>query len=120
MYRLKSGRAIKRMTANELRDFIYESMKTITDKSNFLKKTVITQWNIRKKQALQLFGTILIEKIPDPTNVKQYYQSYLKLVSAIYYQTFIFSPNESPSKTIKQVLHFINKALCVLKIFNSL
>ena len=43
MYRLKSGRAIKRMTANELRDFIYESMKTITDKSNFLKKTVITQ-----------------------------------------------------------------------------
>ena len=31
----------------------------------------------------------------------------LKLVSAIYYQIFLFSPNDSPSKTIKNVLYFI-------------
>ena len=29
---------------------------------------------------------------------------YLKLVSAIFYQVFIFSPNDSPSKTIKNVI----------------
>ena len=30
----------------------------------------------------------------------------LKLASAIFYQTFIFSPNDSPSKTVKNVLYF--------------
>ena len=31
----------------------------------------------------------------------------LKLVSAIFYQLFIFSPNDSPSKTVKNVFYFI-------------
>ena len=31
----------------------------------------------------------------------------LKLVSAIFYQIFIFAPNDSPLKTIKNVFHFI-------------
>ena len=33
--------------------------------------------------------------------------SKLKLVSAIFYQIFIFSPNDSPLKTMKSVLYFI-------------
>ena len=32
---------------------------------------------------------------------------YLKLVSAIFYQSFIFSPNDSPSKTMKNVFYFM-------------
>ena len=44
----------------------------------------------------------------------------LKLVSAIFYQIFIFSPNDSPSKTIKNVFYFIEKALFVLVIFKFL
>ena len=40
----------------------------------------------------------------------------LKLVSAIFYQFFIFSPNESPLKTMKNVFYFIKKALFVLEI----
>ena len=32
---------------------------------------------------------------------------FLKLVSAIFYQIFIFSPNDSPLKTMKNVFHFI-------------
>ena len=32
---------------------------------------------------------------------------YLKLVSAIFYQSFIFTPNASPSKTMKNVFYFI-------------
>ena len=31
----------------------------------------------------------------------------IKLVSAIFYQNFIFSPNDSPSKTVKNVFYFI-------------
>ena len=31
----------------------------------------------------------------------------LKLVSAIIYEIFIFSPNNSPSKTMKNVFYFI-------------
>ena len=44
----------------------------------------------------------------------------LKLVSAIFYQFFIFSPNDSPSKTMKNVLYFILKALFILEIFKFL
>ena len=32
---------------------------------------------------------------------------YLKLVSAIFDQFFIFSPNDSPSETMKNVFYFI-------------
>ena len=32
---------------------------------------------------------------------------YLKLVSAIFYQIFIFSQNDSPLKTVKNVFYFI-------------
>ena len=39
----------------------------------------------------------------------------VKLVSAIFYQILIFSPNDSPSKTVKNVFYFIEKALFVLE-----
>ena len=42
----------------------------------------------------------------------------LKLLSAIFYQIFIFSPNDSLSKTMKNVFYFIKKTLFVLEIFN--
>ena len=44
----------------------------------------------------------------------------LKLVSAILYQIFIFSPNDNPLKTMKNVFYFIWKALFILQIFNFL
>ena len=44
----------------------------------------------------------------------------LKTVSAIFYQIFIFSPNDSPLKTMKNVFYFIKKALFVLEIFKFL
>ena len=46
MYILNIVSAIKKMTIKELRDVIY---KTIIDELDFLKKTVIIQWNIRRK-----------------------------------------------------------------------
>ena len=38
----------------------------------------------------------------------------LKLASTVFCQIFIFSPNDSPSKTVKNVFYFIEKALFVL------
>ena len=40
MYTLNIMKAIKKMSVNEIRDFI---LKTIINELNFLKKTVITQ-----------------------------------------------------------------------------
>ena len=37
-----------------------------------------------------------------------------------FHQIFIFSPNDSPSKTMKNAFYFIQKALLVLKIFKFL
>ena len=41
-------------------------------------------------------------------------------MSAIFYQTFIFSLNDSPSKTVKNVFYLIWKVLFVLEIFTFL
>ena len=46
--------------------------------------------------------------------------AYLKLVSAIFYQMFIFSPNDRPSKTMINVFYFTQKVLFVLQIFKFL
>ena len=38
---------------------------------------------------------------------EKFIDTYLKLVSAIFYQIFILSPNVSPLKTMKNVFYFI-------------
>ena len=53
------------------------SVKTIINKLHLQKRTVIIQENVRKKY-LQLFATKLTEIIPNPSNAKDYYSSYLK------------------------------------------
>ena len=42
----------------------------------------------------------------------------LKLASAIFYQFFIFPPNDAPLNTMKNAFYFIEKAHLVLEIFN--
>ena len=49
------------------------SLKTIINELDYLKKTVIIQRNIRKKD-LQLFVT----KLPDLCNAKEHYQSFIR------------------------------------------
>ena len=53
------------------------TLKNIMKELDFLKKTTINQWNIRKKY-LQLFPTKLTKKIHDPCNAKKHYQSFLR------------------------------------------
>ena len=43
-------------------------------------------------------------------------QSLIKTSIRYFYQIFIFSPNDSPWKTMKNAFYFIKKALFVLKI----
>ena len=49
-----------------------------------------------------------------------YFPKPLKLIVHYFYQIFIFSPNDSPSKTTKNVFYFIEKALLILEIFKFL
>ena len=65
----------------------------------------------------KLAKTKLIIKRENLLNVIATFKWSLKLVSAT---NFYFSPNDSPSKTMKDVFYFIQKALFVLKIFKFL
>ena len=61
MYILNISNAMEKMTVNEIRDIIFENYyKQI---GFFLKKSVIIQWNIRKKD-FQLLANKLTEKNP--------------------------------------------------------
>ena len=53
------------------------SLKTIINELDLLKKKVIIQWNVWKKDLL-LLANKLIEKIPDPGNAKEHYQSFIR------------------------------------------
>ena len=50
------------------------SLKTIIKELDFLRKTVIIQWNAWKKKGPPFLASKLIEKIPDPCNAKKHCQ----------------------------------------------
>ena len=54
----------------------FKSLKTIVNELCFLKKAVIIQWKARKKKLL-LLANKLIEKVRDPLNAKEHYQSFI-------------------------------------------
>ena len=67
--------ALKNITGNELRDFIFQNYyKQI----GFAKENSYYSMNHQKKKDLQLFANKLTEKTPDPSNAREYYNSYLK------------------------------------------
>ena len=51
--------------------------ETIINELDFLRKTAIIQWSIRKK--IFFFATKSIEKIPDRRNDKEHYQSFIRM-----------------------------------------
>ena len=61
-----------------------------------------------------------IPKQPKGEGLNFFHFVTLKLVSAIFYQIFIFLPNGSPSKTVKNIFYFIQKAFFVLEILKFL
>ena len=75
MYILNIARAIIKMSVNEIRDFIFQ---------NYYRRTGFSQENSYysikrlKKKYLLLLTNKLIEKILDPYNAKEHYQSFIK------------------------------------------
>ena len=60
---------------HEFRDFIFENYyKQI----GFAKENSYYSIRHQKKRDLKLFATKLMEKIPDPSNTKEHYNSFLK------------------------------------------
>ena len=52
-------------------------MKIIIDELDFLKETIINHWHTSGKKSLISFANKLMKKISDPSNSREYYQSYL-------------------------------------------
>ena len=67
MYILNIARATKKMSVNEIKDFIFE--KYYKKKWIFKGKQLLFKEMLEKKQLL-LFANKLIEKIPDPQMLK--------------------------------------------------
>ena len=74
MYALNITKAIKKMSVNEIRDFIFENYY---ERIGFSKKNSYYSTKRLKKKDLLLLASKLIEKIPDPCNAKKHYQSFI-------------------------------------------
>ena len=80
------------MSANEIRDFIFESYYK---RIGFSKENSYYSMKPLKRKDLLLIANKLIEKVPDPRNAKEHYQSLKNRKSAkqseiITYQTKTF------------------------------
>ena len=74
MYILDIARAIKKMSVNEIKDFIFEAyLKQISEEHIHYSMKCL-----EKKQDLSLLANKLIEKIPDPHIAKEHYQSFIR------------------------------------------
>ena len=67
MYTLNTATAIKKMTVNELRDFIFEKYYK---RIGFVKESSSFSMKRLKRKDFLLLSTKVIEKIADSTNAK--------------------------------------------------
>ena len=75
MYTLNIVRAIKKMSINEIRDFIFENYyKQI----GFSKESSYYSVKRLKRTDLVLLANKLIEKVPDPQNAIEHCESFLR------------------------------------------
>ena len=74
MYTLNITKAIKRMSINEIRDFTFENYYK---RIGFSKEGSYYSMKCLKKNLL-LLANKLIEKVPDPDNAKEHYQSFMR------------------------------------------
>ena len=76
MYILNIARAIKMMSVNEIKDFIFE---TYYKRIRFSKEnSYYSMKHLRKKKDLLFLANKLMETIPDPRNAKQHYLSFIR------------------------------------------
>ena len=66
---------IKKMFVSEIRDFIFENYYKQIESS---KENIYYSMKRLKRKDLLLLANKLVEKIPDPCNAKERYQSFLR------------------------------------------
>ena len=76
MVTLNITKAEKKMSANDIRNFIY---KNYYKRIEFSKEDIYRLLKRLNKKDLLLFGNKLIEKLPDTRDSKHHYESYLKM-----------------------------------------
>ena len=74
MYSLKIAGALKKTSANEIRDFIFENYDK---RIGFSKEDRYYWMKLLRKKDLLLLVHKLIGKIPDSHNAKEHYQSFI-------------------------------------------
>ena len=74
MYILNITKAIKTMSINEMKDFIFEKYYK---RIEFLKKSSCFSMKRLNGKDLLLITNKLIRNIPDPCNGKEHYQSFI-------------------------------------------
>ena len=75
MYTLNIIKVIKKLSVNDIRDFIFENYyKGI----GFSKEDSYYSTKHLKRKDLLLLANKLIEKVPDPRNAKERYESFLR------------------------------------------
>ena len=75
MYILNFDKAIEKMSISEIREFIF---KNYNKKIVFSKKSSYYSMKQLKKKDLLLLANKLIEKISDPHNAKEHYQTFIR------------------------------------------
>ena len=76
MYILNIPSALKKISVNEIREFIFENYYK---RNGFVKeRSYYSMMKHLKKKDLLLLPNNLIEKIPDPRNAKEHYQSLIR------------------------------------------
>ena len=73
MYILDIAKSIKRMSVNKIKDSIFGNY---FEKNGLSKENSHYLMKLLKTKGLLLLANKLIEKIPDPCNVKEHYQSF--------------------------------------------
>ena len=74
MYFLNIANTLKKTSGNQIRNFIFENYyKQI----GFFKENSCYSMK-QKKKNLELLATSLTEKIPNPSNAKEHYQSFIR------------------------------------------
>ena len=75
MYNLNIIKAIKKMSVNDIREIIFENYYK---RFEFSKEDSYYSMKRLKRKDLLLLANKLIEKVHDPRNSKEYYESFLR------------------------------------------
>ena len=111
MHILNISRAIKNISANEIRDFISENY---CKRIGFSKENSYYVMKRLKEKDLLLLANKLIEQIPDPYNAKEYYQSFIRkknTKSVKQSEIFTYQPKAFENSYIADIKSVITKHL---------